>query len=375
MKKTFLFILIIVSCINLIYSQENTSPLPNGDTKIGGHLHAGSGNEVWSDASSLYFNYRGSATATYFWNLGASNGYSLLTINNNGNVGVGTNSPSQRLHVWGDMLVTGLGGSPNSTSGIKISSGISSTHYNWMIGGQMNVNTGLEFTPSTVVGGTTYNNPVMTLLANGNVGVGATSPGYKLVVAGDIQLKYNGGRLLMGNGNGNDYFGSIGFNNTTNDVEIKQLYTDGGIKLITNTSTQAVTIHNNGNVDIGTPSTGDYKLNVVGKIRANEVVVNTTGADFVFAPGYKLPSLSDLETYIKENNHLPEIASAGEMKENGMNMSEMQTKLLQKIEELTLYSIEQEKKINEQEKKNIALENEVKELKALIMKTLNGQNK
>jgi hypothetical protein len=112
-------------------------------------------------------------------------------------------------------------------------------------------------------------------------------------------------------------------------------------------------IKTGGNVLIGrtTQVNTEYKLDVLGKMRANEVVVNTTGADFVFAPDYIMPTLSEVESYINENKHLPDIASASEMKENGMNVSEMQTKLLQKIEELTLYIITQDKKIEVLEKR------------------------
>lgn len=88
------------------------------------------------------------------------------------------------------------------------------------------------------------------------------------------------------------------------------------------------------------------KLDVRGKIIADavEIKVNKT-ADFVFAPDYDLPSLSEVETFVKENRHLPEIPSEKEMKENGLDVNDMQIKLLQKIEELTLYVIEQNKEI------------------------------
>ena len=105
---------------------------------------------------------------------------------------------------------------------------------------------------------------------------------------------------------------------------------------------------NAGNFGIGT-STPNYKLDVNGTIRANEVIVNTTGADFVFDADYKLRSLDEVKSYIEANNHLPEVPSAGEMQQKGMSVSEMQTVLLQKIEELTLYILEQDKRIKELE--------------------------
>ena len=111
-----------------------------------------------------------------------------------------------------------------------------------------------------------------------------------------------------------------------------------------NVGTSALSINAQSNVTIGTPAPsgpqGDYKLSVWGRARANEIVVNTTGADFVFADNYRLRPLKEVEQFIATNNHLPEIPSAKEMQANGMAVGELQTKLLQKIEELTLYVIE-----------------------------------
>ncbi|WP_195760066.1 hypothetical protein [Flavobacterium sp. LC2016-23] len=98
-----------------------------------------------------------------------------------------------------------------------------------------------------------------------------------------------------------------------------------------------------GNVGIGTTNP-TAKLTVAGDIASREVKVTVdAGADFVFENNYNLPSLDTVDQYIKENKHLPEIASADEMKKDGINLSEMNIKLLQKIEELTLYTIEQQK--------------------------------
>jgi len=118
-----------------------------------------------------------------------------------------------------------------------------------------------------------------------------------------------------------------------------------------------------GNVGIGT-STPQYKLDVIGKssfsenmrvdakLEAKEIKVTLTPtADFVFEEKYNLPKLEDVEKHIKEKKHLPEIASAKEMEKEGVNVGEFQIKLLQKIEELTLYTIEQNKRIKELESK------------------------
>lgn len=102
-----------------------------------------------------------------------------------------------------------------------------------------------------------------------------------------------------------------------------------------------------------------------GKLEAKEVKVTTTPtADFLFAEDYQLPKLEEVEKYIKDKRHLPEIASAKEMQKEGVNIGEFQIKLLQKIEELTLYTIEQQKAINDLIKRITELE------KKLIMKKI-----
>jgi hypothetical protein len=112
----------------------------------------------------------------------------------------------------------------------------------------------------------------------------------------------------------------------------------------------------NKKVSIGTNNITEYQLNVCGTVRANEVKVDLTGCDFVFENDYQLLSLSELDNFIKKHKHLPEIASAKEMEKNGTDLGVLTSKLLQKIEELTLYTIEQNKKIIELEKQNKAIE-------------------
>jgi hypothetical protein len=130
-------------------------------------------------------------------------------------------------------------------------------------------------------------------------------------------------------------------------------------------------------VGIGTTNPQNA-LDVNGTIHAREVKVDLTGwSDFVFAPSYKLKTLIEVEQYIKTNGHLPEIPSNQEVEQKGVNIGDMQAKLLQKVEELTLYSIEQSKQLQEQRQSNAALQQqltaqakEIEQLKQLINQKL-----
>lgn len=107
-----------------------------------------------------------------------------------------------------------------------------------------------------------------------------------------------------------------------------------------------------GNVGIGT-TLATEKLAVNGKIHAKEVKVdNDNWPDYVFDESYQTKSLKDLEAYIKKNKHLPEIPTAADVKSNGVDLGQMNAKLLKKIEELTLLLIEQNKRIEKLESDN-----------------------
>lgn len=141
---------------------------------------------------------------------------------------------------------------------------------------------------------------------NGKVGIGDVAPGAKLSVIGNAAIGYASGQTAPANG-----------------------------MIIS------------GSVGIGTPTPNPiYALDVNGIICANEVKVTLTHfPDFVFDSDYKLPKLNDVHSYIKANGHLPNIPSAIEVKKDGIGLADMQVKLLQKVEELTLYAIEQQKQI------------------------------
>jgi len=143
-----------------------------------------------------------------------------------------------------------------------------------------------------------------------------------------------------------------------------------------------LTISGKGDVGIGT-TTPHEKLSVNGKIRAHEIKVETTSwPDYVFEEGYKVEKLEELESYIKTNKRLPEMPSAKEVAENGVQLGEMNKLLLKKVEELTLHLIEKDKQlqhedlaIKEQQRKIDALEKSHLELKQQLELLINKKNK
>lgn len=127
---------------------------------------------------------------------------------------------------------------------------------------------------------------------------------------------------------------------------------------------EGIRINPSGNVGIGTSTDFRGLLTVNGKIYAEEVeVVSSITSDFVFEPAYQLMPLTDLEIYLKQHKHLPGIPSALEFKGKGQNLGEMQDLLLRKIEELTLYILEQKKIIHEQQKSINSMRIDIESLK------------
>ena len=132
-------------------------------------------------------------------------------------------------------------------------------------------------------------------------------------------------------------------NNSANDGNHAIIFGD-------NLNTRTLSILNNGKVGIGT-GTPDTELAVNGTIHSRKVLVDLEGwAEFVFEYNYKLPTLKEVEEYIKDKGHLQGIPSKEEALENGIELGEMSAKLLQKIEELTLYAVEQQKLIEKLQK-------------------------
>ncbi len=142
-------------------------------------------------------------------------------------------------------------------------------------------------------------------------------------------------------------------------------YTDPETPLITDSNGNIII---SGKLGIGIEtsdfSIGDHKLYINGSILAKEVKVNlkSNWSDFVFDEEYNLQNLEELEQYIEKENHLPDVPSDSEIQKGGVNLSEMNAILLQKIEELTLYIIEQNKEQQKLKDQINNLELRIKEL-------------
>ncbi|MDR2037506.1 MAG: hypothetical protein LBQ60_06245 [Bacteroidales bacterium] len=206
------------------------------------------------------------------------------------------------------------------------------------------------------------------VVIHGNVGIGTTSidngQGWQKVL--DIYGPQHAKLLVRGNEIKTGIFSDITWSGQVGRVGTESNH---DLRLIAG-YTDRMTIKTNGNVGIGTVNPA-AKLTVAGDILAREIVVEANaGADFVFEENYRLKPLKEVEQFIAENKHLPDIAPADTMIQNGVNMGEFQIQLLQKIEELTLYVIKQEKE-NEvlkkhqelQQKRMEELTNELKKLK------------
>jgi hypothetical protein len=157
---------------------------------------------------------------------------------------------------------------------------------------------------------------------------------------------YGGGAgAIIFNGNGGSMYFCISPVSTGLDQDI-------------NWGTPKMYINRLGQIGIGTTSVpSGYTMAVDGKVIMEEarVAVSSNWSDFVFDQDYDLPTLQEVETYIDQNGHLPDIPSTEEVEENGISLGEMDAKLLQKIEELMLYVIELKKENAEMKKEIIGL--------------------
>lgn len=273
-----------------------------------------------------------------------------LIVDSNGNVGMGTTSPSgsissnqKGLHILDDN-VSYL--SLESTAG----SGKKYTMYSSTSG-------------SLVFWDASSSKARGIIDINGNWGIGSTSPEEKLHVENGALQFYNVGPDLD-----NVDIIKIGESTVANEFSIQGMFqgvgeTGNAIKFRSMWNDNLLTIKGNGQIGIGTFETGTHKLAVEGTIGAREIKVEASGwSDFVFEKGYTLRTLEEVEQHINDNGHLPEIPNENEVMESGINLGEMDAKLLQKIEELTLYMIQMNKDMTDLKAKNKKLEEQVSTL-------------
>lgn len=269
----------------------------------------------------LYMGYDDNFSAGYLQSVKPGTGQqNILLAPNGGNIGIGLTNPDKTLTVAGQIGVN------NGAIVFKNNSKI------WDIASNQN---DFSFNETGI-------SSRLFLQSGGNIGIGTITPTTKLEIVGTSLAGHEIGTFKLKSSTTNQFL-YMGYDDRYSAGYLQ------GVK--PGTSQQNILLApNGGNIGIGT-YTPAYRLDVCGTIRAQEIKVDILGGcDFVFENDYKLMNLKDLEKFVKKNQHLPEIAPEKEMVENGLNMKEFQMKLLQKIEELTLYTIEQNKKIESLEK-------------------------
>ena len=201
---------------------------------------------------------------------------------------------------------------------------------------------------------------------NGYIGIGTTTPTEQLDVNGRIRSDYlrvdavsssEGGEIMLaGPASHNDW-------RIDNRLGAFRLHHSGTTYFQVNADGEVIS---NGKMRIGASELGPHQLAVEGSVGARKIVVKPTGgwSDFVFATDYQLPTLDEVEEFIETNKHLPDIPSESEVYENGIDVGAMNAKLLQKIEELTLYMIDLNKKVEQLDEENRQLRSELNIIKA-----------
>ncbi|TCI90323.1 hypothetical protein [Tenacibaculum sp. M341] len=305
-----------------------------------------------------------------------------MVIDNKRNIGIGTTSPNSRLTVFGESGIE-LRSSSTENQFISIKPRINVQELNPGNSKEAAQITNLNLQhlvidikandandSFAIRTDSNYDGAVdqisMVVKPNGNIGIGVTKPESKLDVNGiitaknEIRSKSSNPAILLDESDVADKNWHMQVNGgDLKFYEVNDARNSWKQRMVIKPTT--------GNVGIGTTTTGNHKLAVEGSIGAREIKVQASGwADFVFENNYELPTLKDVEKHIKEKGHLENIPSAVEVKKDGFFLGEMDAKLLRKIEELTLYTIDQEKKLKTQEDKIEKLEKENSVLKSLL---------
>ncbi|MBS1659589.1 MAG: hypothetical protein JST68_00920, partial [Bacteroidetes bacterium] len=307
-----------------------------------------------------------------------------------GNVGIGTQTPSNRLEVRtdganaNDRLALNLVNPSTAAFAsvqLNLTAGTTGTQ---IVSQRDNTSNGaaLYITSPDLSG---IAQPRMAIAAGGNVGIGVVNPGWKLDVrtfgnAGSDQYcmnlqnpstaAYAAVELDMRLGDGTIASSIYAQRDNLTKASTTSFFnTDAG-----GTSKINMQIFGNGTVGIGSPTGSfpnlSYKLDVAGTAHATKVVVTAGGADYVFDSTYRLAPLAEVADSIRSNHHLPGIASASQMQKEGVDLGDNQTRLLAKIEELTLYMLQQNERMNNFSQQveslkaqNAALQQEIKMLR------------
>ncbi|MCT3921104.1 hypothetical protein HZP98_15200 [Elizabethkingia anophelis] len=300
----------------------------------------------------------------YFAQLATPQGQMLATEKpNTGFVGIGTTNPISNLEIASPTATLTL--STNQASGTAenpLYPKIDFLGYaNWpkarITAAEQTYNTHgskLSFLVNDGTGATSLKE-MMTINQDNKVGIGITNPTSKLEVYNEASKSH---LTLSANDNSANDLSRIDLDYKIQNKDhivgrISSFYLDsgnggtGGLRFFTREAgqlTEKMMIAPNGNISVSN------------KLEAKEIKVTTTPtADFVFEDSYQLPNLESVEKHIKEKKHLPEIASAVEMQKEGVNIGDFQIKLLQKIEELTLYQIQLNKEVTNLKQENIQL--------------------
>lgn len=322
---------------------------PNGTLAVSGSNH------------TSHFNYPQNGLENTFVR-GGSNGSHVL-INDSqglGNVGIGTATPFYKLDVLGDGKFQGNNPLSYNNQLDFYSGGSLSIFDNAFNGILLDGDKAQGVKPKPGFGGGQTVNNIKINPFGGNVGIGTNfNPEFKLHLwNNDDQLIKIDGKNSVVAFHDNQSNAQYGFFRawTENPFNPAGLYGleigvppivggDPAKHLMFSTNYNIrMAIMDNGNVGIGTTNP-THKLSVNGAIRAKEIRVNTGWADYVFEPAYQLRPLAQVEQFIKENGHLPDIPSAKVIQDEGLDVGSVQTKMMAKIEELTLYLIEANKQI------------------------------
>ena len=364
-----------------IYSQYSEFVLKSSSVSGGtGGSTLYFGNSVSDDAGWLNYNHASNSLTVRV------NSVNRLSINADGNVGIGTASPESSLHLYkqnpvsrtsvqdliylssthADVGYDGFGtgivdfrrtyrnGTPHAINRISM---IERGHSGNDFGGA------ITFETKALNSGSAAPVERMRIDYNGNVGIGTADPTIKLSVAGGGG--YTG--VQIGTEAGGAFLRWSREGRSGDDNKLNIFDQDGGAII--------ATFQSGGNVGIGTTNP-THKLAVNGTIKAKEVIVETTGwSDYVFADDYALQPLAEVEAHIKANKHLPGIPSAAQVATEGVSVGELQAKLLAKIEELTLHQIAQQKLLETQATTLAAQSRELDSLRAEVrtLRFNNGQ--